>query len=102
MFQQLNPFQKEIAYLAREIYGNFVLQPLNENKKYSEYFSYLTMLVKGKDENAVENNDDFYYYKQIFDNSNNIMSESEFKDYYDAISQPSTVITSNKVLKRNL
>lgn len=102
VFQQLNPFQKEIAYLAREIYGNFVLQPLNENKKYSEYFSYLTMLVKGKDENAVENNDDFYYYKQIFDNSNNIISESEFKDYYDAISQPSTVITSNKVLKRNL
>ena len=102
VFQQLNPFQKEIAYLARKIYGNFVLQSLNENKKYSEYFSYLTMLLNGKDENAVENNDTLYYYKQIFDNYYNIIPEPEFKNYYDAISQPSTVITPNKVLTRNL
>lgn len=89
----LDPFQKEIAFFARNIFGNFIPQSLDDGS--SDYFSYSTM-----------------YHTDSIERSNNknlalginrdITLESDFTDYYNSISQPSVIITSSKVLKRTL
>lgn len=90
--QSLDPFQREIAILARNIFGNFI--PIFYVDRSSDYFSALTMSQTGR----------------ILEDSNNklripgirqdITDEEAFKKYYDSISQPAAVITPNKVLKK--
>lgn len=94
LFQQLNPFQKEIAFMARSIFGNFV--PAFSGERTPEYFSSVTMSQTGR---IVE---DETNRNRIPGIEWNITNEKDFKNYYNSISQPSAVITSNKVLKRNL
>lgn len=94
LFKQLNPFQKEIALIARSIFGNFVLQFSSERKP--DYFSVLTMSQTGK---IVENANNRSRIPGI---SQDITIENDFTNYYDFLSQPSSVITPNKVLKRTL
>lgn len=88
----LSPFQKEIAFIARSIFGNYVPQFYIERK--SDYFSSLTMSQTGR---ILENKKNRNRIPGI---SNDITVEQEFIDYYNSISQPSAIITSNKVFKR--
>lgn len=92
--QQLDPFQKEIALVARSIFGNFIPQFSYERKP--NYFSSLTMSHTGR---IVENQNNINRIPGI---SQDITYEQDFTNYYDAISQPSAIITSEKVLKRTL
>lgn len=92
--KQLNPFQKEIALMARSIFGNFV--PVFSSERNPDYFSSLTMSQTGRIVDD-ENNKN-----KIPGISKNITTEQDFINYYDSISQPSAIITSEKVLKRTL
>lgn len=92
--QQLNPFQKEIALVARTIFGNFI--PQFSSERNPDYFSSLTMSHTGR---IVENQNNRNRIPGI---SQDITTEQDFINYYNSISQPSAVITSEKVLKRTL
>lgn len=92
--KQLNPFQKEIALIARSIFGNFV--PQFSSERNPDYFSALTMSQTGR---IVENENNRNRIPGI---SQDITVENDFTNYYDSISQPSAIITPNKVLKRTL
>lgn len=92
--KQLNPFQKEIALVARTIFGNFIPQFYSESNPY--YFSSLTMSHTGR---IVEDQNNR---KGIPEISQDITIEQDFTNYYNSISQPSAIITSEKVLKRAL
>ncbi len=89
-FKQLNPFQREIALIARNIFGNFI--PQFSSERNPDYFSALTMSQMGR---IVED-------ERIPGISQDITTEPDFVNYYDSISEPSAVITPNKVLKRTL
>ena len=93
-FKQLNPFQKEIALIARSIFGNFV--PIFSSERKLDYFSSLTMSQTGR---IVEDKNNK---NRIFGISHDITTEQDFINYYNSISQPSAIITSEKVLKRSL
>ena len=92
--KQLNPFQKEIALMARSIFGNFV--PVFSSERNPDYFSSLTMSQTGRIVDD-ENNKN-----KIPGISKNITIEQDVINYYDSISQPSAIITSEKALKRTL
>jgi len=92
--QQLNPFQKEIALVARTIFGNFI--PQFSSERNPDYFSSVTMSHIGR---IVENQNNRNRIPGI---SQDITTEQDFIKYYNSISQPSAVITSEKVLKRTL
>ena len=91
-FKQLDPFQKEIALVAREIFGNFVPQILRDTT--SDYFSSLTMSTMGR---IV---DDPKYRKRMIGISNDITVTPPFQDYYNSISQVSALMTGEKALKK--
>lgn len=91
-FQRLNPFQKEIALVARSIFGNFV--PPISTEKNIEYFSSLTMSYTGR---IIDNEQNKMWMLRI---APGITAEQDFTNYYNSISQPSSIITSNKVLKK--
>lgn len=93
-FKQLNPFQKEIALIARSIFGNFI--PIFSSERKPEYFSSLTMSQTGR---IVEDENNKNRIPGI---SQDITTEQDFTNYYNSISQPSAIITSEKVLKRTL
>lgn len=93
-FKRLNPFQKEIALFARSIFGNFI--PVFSSERNPDYFSSLTMSHTGRiveDENNKN---------RILGIRKDITSEQDFINYYNSISQPSAIISSEKVLKRTL
>ncbi len=94
VFSQLNPFQREIAFIARSIFGNFI--PQFSNERNPDYFSSLTMSQTGR---IVEDKNNRNRIPGI---SQDITTEPDFTNYYDSISQPSAIITPNKVLKRTL
>ena len=92
VFKSLTPFQKEIALMARSIYGNFVLKPSSEGKV--ELFSLSTIFDMG----AVMGNK-----KKLYHNSNDITNEDEFTHYYNSISSPTVeVVAPVKELKMEL
>lgn len=91
--KQLNPFQKEIALIARDIFGNFI--PVVSSERQSSYFSSLSMIQTGKIVEA-ENSG-----TEVLGISHNITSEQAFKNYYDSISQPSSMIILDQVSKGN-
>ncbi len=93
-FQLLDSFQKEIALFAKTIFGNFI--PQFSDERTPDYFSALTMSHTGR---IVENPINRYRIPGI---SQDIINEADFINYYDNISQPTAVITSEKVLKRTL
>ncbi len=93
-FKQLNPFQREIALIARSIFGNFI--PFFSSERSTDYFSSLTMSQTGR---IVENENNRNRIPGI---SQDITIEQDFTNYYNSISQPSAVMTSEKVLKRTL
>lgn len=94
VFKQINPFQKEIAFFASSIFGNFI--PKLSSERQEDYFSPLTMAITGK---IVE---DKNYRNNIYGIGNNITEEPAFINYYDSISSPTTTVTSEKILKRTL
>ena len=94
VFKQLDPFQWEIAFIARSIFGNFI--PQFSSERNHNYFSSLTMSQMGR---IVEDENNRNRIPGI---SQDITIEPDFTNYYDSISQPSAIITPNKVLKRIL
>ena len=93
-FKQLDSFQREIAFIARSIFGNFI--PQFSSERNPNYFSSLTMSQIGR---IVEDENNRNRIPGI---SQDITTEPDFTNYYDSISQPSAIITPNKVLKRTL
>ena len=89
--QQLTPFQREIAEMARNIYGNFV--PVFSADRNPDYFSSTTMSDTGK---ILDGNSRIGFLGV----SQDITIEKEFVRYYDSISQPASIITPEKVLTR--
>ena len=94
IFKQLDPFQREIAFIARNIFGNFIPQISVERNL--NYFSSLTMSQTGR---IVEDENNRNRIPGI---SQDITTDPDFTNYYDSISQPSAIITPNNVLKRTL
>ena len=94
VFKQLDPFQREIAFITRSIFGNFI--PQFSGDRNPNYFSSLTMSQTGR---IVEDENNRNRIPGI---SQDITTESDFTNYYNSISQPSAIITPNKVLKRTL
>ncbi len=90
--QQLDPFQKEIAYVAREVFGNFVLDFSAERNP--AYFSSLTMSQTGR---IVDDPDNRQRIPGIRDD---ITETPAFANYYNSISQVSALMTSEKALKK--
>ncbi len=88
----LNPFQREIAYFARSIFGNFV--PQFYQGRNPDYFSSLTMSSTGK---IV---DDPNFRNCLLGIENDITVEPDFSNYYNSISEAAAVITPNKVLRK--
>lgn len=88
----LNPFQKEIAFLARSIFGNFV--PEFYRGSNPDYFSSLTMSSTGR---IV---DDPNFRSRLLGIGNDITTHSSFANYYNSISEAAAVITPNKVLRK--
>lgn len=89
VFKQLDPFQKEIALIARSIFGNFIPQFPEDERK--DYFSALTMLQTSQimeDENNK---------RRIPGISENITFMPDFADYYDSISQPDVAFQVKKL-----
>ncbi len=93
-FKQLDPFQREIALVARSIFGNFI--PQFSSERNPDYFSSLTMSQMGR---IVEDENNR---KRIPGISQDITVEPDFTNYYNTISQPAAVMTPNKVLKKDL
>lgn len=89
---QLDPFQKEIAYAAREIFGNFVLDFSSERNP--EYFSSLTMSQTGR---IVDDPNNLIRIPGIRDD---ITDTAPFKNYFNSISQVSSLMTNEKALKK--
>lgn len=93
-FKRIDPFQREIAFTARNIFGNFIPQFYSDRNP--DYFSSLTMSQTGRiveDENNIHRIPGIDY---------DITTEADFIDYYNFLSSSSTVITPTKVLKRTL
>lgn len=91
---QLDPFQKEIAFLARSIFGPFV--PAFSSLRDPDYFSSLTMSQTGRYVENINNR------RGIPGIGNDITVEPDFTKYYDSISEASSIITPNKVLRKKL
>jgi len=91
-FVKLNSFQKEIALVARLIFGNFILQFSGERS--NEFFSALTMSQTGRLMNDVSRN-------RIPGISQDITIEPDFKNYYDFVSS-SSLLLSDLTLKRKI
>ena len=91
VFKQINPFQKEIAFIARDIFGNFIPQFYSERNP--DYFSSLTMSQFSR----IMDNE--YNRNGIPGISQDIIPESDFTNYYNSISQASSIVGPNKVLK---
>lgn len=88
--KQMNPFQREIAFIARSIFGNFIPSFYIEN----DYFSAVTMSHTGRIVDDENNR------KRIPGTNFDITDEADFIQYYDSISQPSAIVSSEKVLKK--
>ena len=89
VFKQLDPFQKEIALIARSVFGNFILQFPEDERK--DYFSVLTMMQTSQimeDENNK---------RRIPGVKGNIAFMPDFADYYDSISKPEDTLQVKKL-----
>ena len=86
------PFQKSIAFLARDIFGNFV--PQFYERGLSEYFSSLTMSITGR---FVD--DKNYRVAGIYDD---ITEELDFETYFDSLKEPASIVESGQTLKKEL
>lgn len=90
--KQMPPFQKSIAFLARDIFGNFA--PQFYESGLSEYFSSLTMSITGR---IV---DDRNY--RVLGTYDDITKEYDFEKYFDSLKEPATIVESEHVLKKEL
>ena len=90
--KQMPPFQKSIAFLARDIFGNFV--PQFYERGLSEYFSSLTMSITGR---FVD--DKNYRVAGIYDD---ITEELDFETYFDSLKEPASIVESGQTLKKEL
>lgn len=89
---QMDPFQRDIAFVARDIFGNFIPTFYADNN--SDYFSSLTMSTTGR---IV---DDPEYRKHLLGISEDITETKSFANYYGSISQVSAIMTKEKALKK--
>jgi len=92
--KHLDPFQKEIAYMARSIFGNFV--PTFSSDRGYTYFSDLSMSHTGR---IVDDEDNW---RRISGFGKDLSEGNCFINYYQNLSEPAAVVTAEKVLKRNL
>lgn len=92
--KQLTPFQRSIAFLARDIFGNFV--PIFPYDRQPDYFSSLTMSQTGRIVDTENNRN------RILGTTYDITNELEFEKYYDSLKEPVTVVDSKQVLKKEL
>lgn len=90
--KQLDPFQKEIAMMARDIFGNFI--PVFSSERNPDYFSKLTMSQKGR---IVDNEQDR---RRIPGISQDITEEDDFTKYYNSLAEPCSLITPEKVFRK--
>lgn len=89
--QYMDPFQKEIAILAKDIFGKYI--PIFAEGK-TEYFSALTMSQTAR---IMENPNNR---RRIPGINYDITEHESFKKYYDSLSSPAAVVTPNKVFKK--
>lgn len=92
VWNQIDPFQKEIAFAARDIFGNFI--PTFAAEGSPDYFSSLTMSTMGR---IV---DDPNYRKRVLGIGDDILTTSTFNNYFITISQASALMTEEKALKK--
>ena len=92
LIKQLPTFQKNIAFLARDIFGNFI--PQFSDQGLSEFFSPLTLSLTGR---LVDNSN-----YRVMEAYNDITEEKDFKNYFDSLKDPTTSVTSDNVLKKEL
>lgn len=90
--KQLDPFQKEIAMMAKDIFGNFIPEFSSERKP--DYFSKLTMSQKGR---IVDNEQDRRRVPGIL---HDITKEEDFTKYYNSLAEPCSLITPEKVFRK--
>ena len=90
--KQLDPFQKEIAMMARDIFGNFI--PVFSSERNPDYFSKLTMSHTGR---IVDNEQDR---RRIPGISQDITEEDDFTKYYNSLAEPCSLITPEKVFRK--
>lgn len=90
--KQLDPFQKEIAMMARDIFGNFI--PVFSSERKPDYFSKLTMSHTGR---IVDNEQDRRGIPGI---SQDITEEDDFTKYYNSLAEPCSLITPEKVFRK--
>ena len=92
IIKHLSPTQKEIAMLARDIFGNFI--PKSSQEKSQVYFSGATARLAGELVNADTN------YTNIPMVKNNITKEPSFTKYYKQLSHPSANMIPEKILRK--
>lgn len=92
VWNQIDPFQKEIAFAARDIFGNFI--PTFSPEGNPDYFSSLTMSVMGRivDDPKIRN--------RFLGIRDDILDTSTFNNYFSTISQASALMTEEKALKK--
>ena len=90
--KQLDPFQKEIAMMARDIFGNFI--PVFSSERNPDYFSKLTMSQKGRIVDNEQNR------RRIPGISQDITEENDFTKYYNSLAEPCSLITPEKVFRK--
>ena len=90
--KQLDPFQKEIAMMARNIFGNFI--PVFSSERNPDYFSKLTMSHTGRIVDNKQNR------RKIPGISQDITEENDFTKYYNSLAEPCSLITPEKVFRK--
>lgn len=90
--KQLDPFQKEIAMMAKDIFGNFI--PEFAKDRSPDYFSKLTMSHTGRIVDNEQNR------RRIPGISQDITEEDDFTKYYNSLAEPCSLITPEKVFRK--
>ena len=92
--KQMPPFQKSIAFLARDIFGNFV--PIFPYDRQPDYFSSLTMSQTGRIVDAENNRN------RIPGITNDITKERDFENYFASLKEPASIVEPGQTLKKEL
>lgn len=92
IIKHLNSTQKEVAMLARDIFGNFVPKPSEEKSQI--YFSGSSIRFAGELVDVDLNSTNVPAIK------NNITREPDFIKYYKQLSRPTASMISEKILRK--
>lgn len=92
IIKHLNSTQKEVAMLARDIFGNFIPKPSKEKSQI--YFSGSSVRLAGELVDVDLNSTNVPAIK------NNITREPDFIKYYKQLSRPTASMISEKILRK--